>query len=208
MPEVKQLPHLQAKATKHIQLKQAIAAEFIKCKTDPIYFIKKYCYIQHPIKGRIKFELYPFQEKTLASIIANNYTIILKSRQLGISTLLSAYALWLSAFNDDKNILVLATKQKVAINIVIKVKEMYKNLPKWMQRMMKVEIFNRMSIRFTNGSQIQAESAAGDAGRSEAVSFLVVDECCGGSSIITIRNKITGEIKKINIKNLYNNEYK
>lgn len=176
MNEVTLLPHLQAKVNKKNQLKQLLTTEFLKCKKEPIYFIKKYCYIQHPIKGRIKFELYNFQEKTLELIIANRYTIILKSRQLGISTLLSAYALWLALFNDDKNILVLATKQKVAVNLVTKVKEMYKNLPKWLQKMSDVELFNRLSIRFKNGSQIGAESAAGDAGRSESCSFLICDE--------------------------------
>ena len=35
---------------------------------------------------------------------------------------------------------------------------------------------NRLSIRFENGSQIKAVSAAGDAGRSEAVSLLIIDE--------------------------------
>jgi hypothetical protein len=44
-------------------LKDIIKLEYVKCSKDPIYFMKKYCMIQHPVRGRIPFHLYPFQEK-------------------------------------------------------------------------------------------------------------------------------------------------
>ena len=44
-------------------LKKIIRQEYIKCAKDPIHFMKKYCYIQHPQRGRIQFNLYPFQQK-------------------------------------------------------------------------------------------------------------------------------------------------
>jgi hypothetical protein len=47
------------------ELKQAIREEYIKCAASPAYFMKKYCYIQHPKRGRIQFNLYPFQERVL-----------------------------------------------------------------------------------------------------------------------------------------------
>ena len=46
-------------------LKEALRQEYIKCGNDPSYFITKYCVIQHPIRGKIPFELYPFQDTTL-----------------------------------------------------------------------------------------------------------------------------------------------
>ncbi len=46
-------------------LKSIIKSEFIKCAKDPVYFMKKYYMIQNPKKGRIKFNLYQFQEKVL-----------------------------------------------------------------------------------------------------------------------------------------------
>ena len=48
------------------KLKQVIQKEYKKCATDPIHFMRKYCVIQHPKMGKIKFDLYPFQEKCLA----------------------------------------------------------------------------------------------------------------------------------------------
>ena len=42
-------------------IKEKIKSEFKKCASDPLYFMENYCYIQHPIRGKLKFVLYPFQ---------------------------------------------------------------------------------------------------------------------------------------------------
>ena len=44
-------------------IKKVIRQEYLKCAADPIHFMKKYCFIQHPQRGRIQFSLFPFQEK-------------------------------------------------------------------------------------------------------------------------------------------------
>ena len=155
-------------------LKKVIRQEYLKCAKDPSHFMKKYCQIQHPQRGRIPFNLYPFQEKVLTLFRDNPYSIVLKSRQLGISTLGAGYSLWLMTFHKDKNVLCIATKQETAKNMVTKVKFMYENLPSWL----KVDAAenNKLNLRLTNGSQIKATSASSDAGRSEAVSLLLIDE--------------------------------
>jgi hypothetical protein len=155
-------------------LKSIIRQEYLKCAQDPAHFMKKYCYIQHPQRGRVIFNLYPFQEKTLRLFRDNPYSIVLKSRQLGISTLGAGYSLWLMLFHKDKNILCIATKQETARNMVTKVKFMYDNLPSWLK--ISADENNKLSLRLSNGSQIKATSASSDAGRSEAVSLLLVDE--------------------------------
>ena len=106
-------------------LKDIIKSEFIKCAKDPVYFMKKYYTIQHPKRGRIKFNLYPFQEKVLNHMHREDYLIINKSRQLGLSTLCSAYSLWMMLFYKDKNVLCIATKQETAKNMVTKVRFAY-----------------------------------------------------------------------------------
>ena len=155
-------------------IKKIIAQEYIKCAKDPAYFMKKYCHIQHPTRGRILFALYPFQEKVLHLFRDHQYLITLKSRQLGISTLASAYTLWLMLFQKDKNILALATTQATARNLVTKVIFMYDELPKWL-KLPSVEK-NKLSLRLKNGSKVQAKSSSADAARSEAVSLLLIDE--------------------------------
>lgn len=155
-------------------IKKIIAQEYIKCAKDPAYFMRKYCYIQHPTRGRILFNLYPFQEKVLHLFRDNQFLITLKSRQLGISTLAAGYSLWLMLFHKDKNVLALATTQATARNLVTKVIFMYDELPKWL-KLPHVEK-NKLSLRLKNGSKVQAKSSNTDAARSEAVSLLLIDE--------------------------------
>jgi len=154
--------------------KEIIKQEYLKCAQDPGHFMKKYCYIQHPTRGRIMFNLYPFQDKVLKLWKDNPNSIVLKSRQLGISTLTAGYSLWLMLFNKDRNVLCIATKTETAKNMVTKVKFMYNNLPSWLK--IPAEEDNKLSLRLVNGSQIKAVSAASDSGRSEAVSLLIIDE--------------------------------
>jgi len=155
-------------------LKDVIKLEFSRCAQDPVHFMRKYCYIQHPHKGKIKFNLYDFQETALTELRDNDYNVILKSRQLGISTLSAGYSLWLMLFHNDKNILVIATKQEVAKNLVTKVRVMHDGLPGWLKGNCVED--NKLSLRFSNGSQVKAISSSGDAGRSEALSLLIIDE--------------------------------
>jgi hypothetical protein len=155
-------------------IKKVIRQEYLKCAKDPVHFMRKYCYIQHPQRGRIQFNLYPFQEKVLSLFQDNPYSIVLKSRQLGISTLGAGYSLWMMTFHKDKNILCIATKQETAKNMVTKVKFMYENLPSWLK--IDAAENNKLNLRLSNGSQIKATSASSDAGRSEAVSLLLIDE--------------------------------
>ena len=155
-------------------LKEMIAEEYAKCVQDPAYFIKKYCYIQHPVRGKIKFMLYPFQENVLWAFVKHTRNIILKNRQMGLSTLSAAYSLWLMTFFNDKNIYVIATKQEVAKNIISKVKMMHHNLPSWLKQ--KCVEDNKLGQKYNNGSRIFAGTSATDAGRSEAVSLLILDE--------------------------------
>tara|TARA_Y100000816_G_scaffold9378_1_gene6030 strand:+ start:819 stop:2399 length:1581 start_codon:yes stop_codon:yes gene_type:complete len=156
------------------QLKDVIKQEYIRCASDPIYFLKKYCVIQHPIRGKVPFHLYDFQEKTIEDFVQHRFNIILKARQLGISTITAGYSLWMMTFHQDKNILVIATKQDTAKNLVTKVRVMHANLPSWLKQ--KCVEDNKLSLRYKNGSQIKAVSSGEDSGRSEALSLLVLDE--------------------------------
>jgi len=154
--------------------KEIIKKEYLRCAADPIYFLKKYSFIQHPIKGKIPFALYDFQEKTLEQFSQNKLNVILKARQLGISTLTAGYSLWMMTFHQDKNVLVIATKQDTAKNLVTKVRVMHANLPSWLKQPCVED--NKLSLAYKNGSQIKAVSSGDDSGRSEALSLLILDE--------------------------------
>ena len=125
--------------------KQQIKKEIVKCGKDPVYFINTYAKIVHPLKGLVPFKTYPFQTELLKSFNDHRFNVILKARQLGISTITAAYVLWLMMFHRNKNVLVIATKFQTATNLVKKVKSMMKNLPDWM-RIASISIDNRASF--------------------------------------------------------------
>lgn len=154
--------------------KGAEVNEVLKCGADPIYFINKYCKIQHPTRGTIDFNTYPFQDKCVKAFKKHQFNIIVKSRQLGLSTVTAGYAVWLALFRRDQNILVMAQKLRTAKTFIRKVHKMLACLPPWL-RLCNYEQ-NQQEVRFDNGSQIVSIPTTEDAGRSEALSLLIVDE--------------------------------
>lgn len=165
----------QAKSHKvNIKLPFIIFFEKIKCCADLVYFMKKYVKIQHQDRGIINFDTYPFQDKVLNELQTHDRTIILKSRQMGISTLVAAYSLWMMTFNEGKNILVLSIKQDTAKEVVTKVKLAWENLPSWLR----LEALEKpaLSLKLKNNSRILAASSDSDAARSFSASILILDE--------------------------------
>lgn len=154
--------------------KKAQYDEIMKCGRDPTYFINTYCKIFHPKRGVIPFATFPFQDQCVRDFVKNRFNIVLKSRQLGLSTITAAYSLWLALFHKAKEILVIATKLSTAVNFIKKVRVMLKSLPTWLC----ISQFEatRQEVRFKNGSRVQAIPTSEDAGRSEALSLLIVDE--------------------------------
>ena len=155
-------------------LRVAIELEKKKCAEDAVYFFKKYALIQHPIKGKVNFNLYPFQSETLRQLQQFRFNIILKSRQMGISTLTAGYALHCMLFNSDFKVLVIATRQDVARNLLQKVQVMHDNLPAFLRS--GIINNNKLSLSFKNGSEIKAVSSSPESARSEALSLLIIDE--------------------------------
>ena len=149
--------------------------EIVKCGKDPKYFFNKYVKIQHPTRGLIPFQTYDFQDRCVTDFIDNRFNVVVKARQLGLSTLTAAYASWLALFHKDKNILIIATKLAVAQNFIRKVKVLIKGLPPWLI-LPEVVADNKQSIEFSHGSSIKAIPTSDDAGRSEALTLLIVDE--------------------------------
>jgi hypothetical protein len=107
--------------------------EILKCGKDPVYFLKTYARISHPLHGLILFNTYPFQDVLLKDFNDYRFNVILKARQLGISTITAGYIVWLMLFHRDKAVLVMATKFATAGNLVNKVKKIMKNLPDWIR---------------------------------------------------------------------------
>lgn len=155
--------------------KSQIRDEIIKCGRDPAYFIRKYVKIKHPKRGLLAFEMFDYQDELVRDYVDHRFNIVLKARQLGISEVTAAYATWLMMFHREKLVLVMASKAETAKNIIRKIETALKKLPRWLM-LADIKIDNRLSIELSNGSRCKAIATSGDAGRSEAVSFLIMDE--------------------------------
>jgi hypothetical protein len=166
------------------QLQYVTFFEKLRCSIDVVYFMKKYVKIQNQDRGIILFDTYKFQDETIKQLQEHDRNIILKSRQMGISTLVAAYSLWMMTFNEGKNILVLSTRENTAKEIVSKVQLAWENLPSWL----KLEALEKpaLSLKLSNNSRILAASSAADAARSFSASILILDECAFISGISEI----------------------
>ena len=149
--------------------------EIIRCGKDAVHFINKYAKITHASKGLIQFKTFKYQNDCVHDFVKHRFNIVLKSRQLGLSTITAAFALWRAIFYKAKNILIIATKMSVAANFMRIVKTILANLPPWLI-ISRIISETRSSIEFSNGSIIKAVPTSEDAGRSEALSLLIVDE--------------------------------
>ena len=76
-----------------------LEAEWRRCATDERYFLEKYWYIAHPAEGRILFRLRDAQSEALRRWAGNRYSLTLKARQIGWTTLVAAQIeVWFQTF--------------------------------------------------------------------------------------------------------------
>jgi hypothetical protein len=157
--------------------KLEILAELRKCQ-DPVHFIKNHVYITHPMRGRIHFDLFPYQQECLEIFDGNRFTVVLKARQLGLSTLMSAYILWYLIFKKDKEIVVLSRNREEAAELVRKIKYAFQALPSWIVETLKLKIVldNVHTLSLSTNSRVNATATTEDAGRGRAVSLFILDE--------------------------------
>jgi hypothetical protein len=151
----------------------------VRVMKDPFFF-STFCYVINPVLGMVKFLLYPFQKAVLYQFMLNRFNIILKFRQAGITELISMYCLWLAMYHPNKKINIISIKDTVAKKVLKKIKFMYKNLPSYLQEPIingRTGEFGSVStIEFANGSIIESIPTSDQAGRSESLSLLVIDE--------------------------------
>ncbi len=163
--------------------------ELQKCLIDPIYCIKNYFYIQHPKRGKVKFELYPYQEELIDCVHNNRDVIVLASRQMGKTQTIAMYLLWFGMMADKENpqtILIASKNNSHAIEIMDRMKFAYEELPMWLKP--GVVFYNRHSIKFDNGTVIKSESTTEKTGRGLSISKLYLDE------LAFINPRIQGEM--------------
>lgn len=150
--------------------------ELAKSVNDPVYFIKNYVYILHPKKGRIKFQLYDFQEEMIRAYQNNRWCISKIARQSGKTETSCAYLAWFALFHKDKTILVASNKLTGAKEIINRIQGIYEELPDWIKPGIDESEWNKTSLAFENGSKILSQATSANTGRGFAISLLYLDE--------------------------------
>lgn len=146
-----------------------------KCKKDILYFAENYFFILNLDEGRQKIKLYPAQRRVLKKMSKDRFFCLLASRQIGKSTLMTIYILWLALFQDDQKILLVANKEATAIEIFQRVRMAYEMIPNWLKSPVDGE-YGKTSMVLANGSKISISTTTGTAARGQAISLLILDE--------------------------------
>lgn len=159
--------------------------EIGRCARDPIYFIYKYITISSPnMGGYIKFKLWDFQAWFIKNaLMKNKYNVVIKARQLGLTTLLSSFILWNMIFIKNFTASVISYKGEVANEYVEKIKVAMEHLPSFFfekygsrNPFVKIGKNNVKTFALENGSYIKALPLTKTSSAGAANSFLVLDE--------------------------------
>jgi hypothetical protein len=168
---------LTKKAHTKEQYTEQQVADLLAC-ADPengyLYFAKHFFYIQHPVKGKLLFEPFEYQERLLQAYHDYRFNINMLPRQSGKTTCASAYLLWYAMFHPDQTILVAAHKYTGSQEIMQRIRYGYELCPDYIRS--GVVSYNKGSIDFDNGSRIVSATTTGNTGRGMSISLLYCDE--------------------------------
>lgn len=147
-----------------------------KYECGPVYFAKNYVKIQHPKRGDIPFQLYPYQEKMMETFLNNNKVVVLSARQTGKSISSAVFLLWFAIFNPNKTVLIAANKNDNAMEMIQRIQYAYEYLPMWLKPGVKDDGWNKHSLKFDNESRIISTATSANSGRGLSISLLFLDE--------------------------------
>ncbi len=154
-------------------------AELEACTKDPAYFVFNYVYLLNKPAGGgvgawVPFKLWPFQVEVLDAFRDNGRVIVLKARQLGLSWLALAFAMWLMLFRPIAEILIFSkTEEEAIVMLEERLKGIYRLLPDWM-KCRQVDTDQATKWILSNGSTARAFSKRG--GDSYNASLVILDE--------------------------------
>ena len=151
--------------------------DLVQCndpERGPHYFLNNFFYIQHPTRGKLKYEAFEYQIRLVDSYHYHRFNINLLPRQTGKTTTATGYLLWYAMFIPDSTILIAAHKYSGAQEIMQRLRYAYELCPDHIR--CGVTSYNKQSIEFDNGSRIVAQTTTETTGRGMSISLLYADE--------------------------------
>ena len=129
------------------------------------------------------------------------YTNGILSHNSGKSVTVAIFMAWHFNFNHNLNIGICANKGSLAREFLNNIKEMFYSIPMWMRQ--GITSWSKSTIESELKMRVLTDVPGENSFRGFSISLLCVDECISGDSIITIRNKKTGQIENITVKKLF-----
>ena len=169
-----------------------IDAEIIRSAASPVYAIHNYWRIQQEGQGNmIPLHLWPDQVEVLRGLHKNRLVVLLKARQLGMTTIvIQGYAVWLAMFRPGSTILLFSKTQKEARDLIKRIRRTILSLPPWLQPSA-ITVDSAEELALSNGSRFLAFASRGSQGDSYSASLCVVDE----ADLIPDLNELLGGCK-------------
>lgn len=147
--------------------------EWKKCAKGVLYFAQKYAKLLTP-EGIKHVTLRDYQVEYLKFLSENRLTIFLSARQSGKTTTSALFMLWYILFNVDKGALVLGDKRATAVEILDKMKKIFRELPYFLKP--GIVKWNEGEISFDNGCRIMAQATTQNSGIGFTFHCVLADE--------------------------------
>ncbi len=161
--------------TKPYENSEKWVTEWIRCRLNFKYFLQNYVKINDPDRGIIPFEPWPHLLYLIRCFLTHKEIVILKARQLGISWLVAAYALWKSQFYASTQVLLLSQGEKEATKLLDKCRFIYNQLPEYLKLEVRKDQNELMSFPDAH-SEIVALPSTVKAGHGYHSSVVIRDE--------------------------------
>jgi hypothetical protein len=149
----------------------------VKCFKSFAHFVDAYLQIYDATSGEWSpFRLWPRQIEVANALSNNRIVVILKARQLGMTWLCLAYALWLMIFRPAATILIFCRTDREAVYLLgsERLRGMWERLPNFLKSGLTVTDDSDHTWALSNGSIARALPAG--AGDAFTVTYCLVDE--------------------------------
>jgi hypothetical protein len=140
-----------------------VAREIKRCRSDFRYFSRKYLKITDKNGSVVHLKPNNAQERYLDALQRNPWVYVLKSRKLGLTTIIAAVNFWDALFTPNHATLVLAHTDTAAKSIFRIYTRFYESLPSFLQFDLKLQ--NKHEMMFEHGGYIVAATAGSDSAR-------------------------------------------
>jgi len=155
------------------QWTQEMVEDLERARKSILHF-SRFFYIVNLDEGKQPIKLYPYQKRILKALVEHRFNVVLASRQIGKTTILTIFALWMVCFTDDYRVLLIANKESTAINIFKRIRLAYEMLPNFLKP--GVIEYAKTGLVLSNGSSIGISTTTSDAARGESINCLLIDE--------------------------------